>query len=678
MMRALSPLSALTSLRWQMANLARDKADTLLLLAACLLVMLPHASHLSLAVILCSSTLLGWRAVLTLTGRRLPPARLLLPIAMAGMALVWLEQRTLFGREAGVAMLMLLLACKLLEMHAKRDLFVVVFLSLFVILTNFLYSQSIGTALMMVVAILTLLSAQLSFQYTGKVPPLAARIKLAGLIFGLAVPLALVLFVLFPRISGPLWGLPNDAHSGKSGLSGKMAPGNISHLAQSEEIALRAKFDGATPPKDDLYWRGPVLSNYDGRNWSAVKSRNGGAITISSQSAPIGYQVTLEANGQPWLYALELARDTPVIDQHQVLFSPELEMTTNGRVNERLRYHMRSVLRFQWQAQQVPERSMLQLPPNFNPRSLALARSLQARHPDPWQLTLAVLNMFRQQPFRYTLEPPALGEHAMDEFLFQTRAGFCEHYASAFVVLMRGAGVPSRVVTGYQGGEINPVDGFMVLRQSDAHAWAEIWIANRGWIRIDPTAAVAPERVEKNLASALKRSQSLLPGLLNLPEGEFSFVTRWRNNWSALNNSWNQWVLDYTPGKQRELLQNIGLKQTDWQTLAFLAIGVGIGVMTLAVLPLLWQRRARDPQLALYLRLCQILAKRGLARAPHEGPTAYRARLMQQWSGSERRDGSTPATHEAVLRFLEVYSNARYGPRPVSLATLKSLFTQCQ
>lgn len=666
------------AVRSHFANLARDKADTLLLLTACLLVMLPHVGHLSLAVILCSATLLVWRAALTLTGRRLPPARLLLPIAIAGMALVWLEQRTLFGREAGVSMLMLLLACKLLEMHAKRDLFVVVFLSLFVILTNFLYSQSIPTALMMIVAITALLSAQLSFQYTGKVPPLWQRIKLASLIFGLAIPLSLVLFFLFPRVSGPLWGLPNDAHSGKSGLSGSMAPGNISNLAQSEEIALRAKFDSPPPPKQFLYWRGPVLSHYDGRNWSAVKSQTQNPITVSTRSAPIGYQVTLEPSGQNWLYALEMARELPVIERHQVRISSEMEMLSGQRIRERVRYRIRSVLDYGWQAEQLPERSALQLPAGFNPRSIAMARQMRAQESDPWQLAVAVLKLFREQPFRYTLEPPTLGRHAMDEFLFQTQAGFCEHYASAFVVLMRAAGVPSRVVTGYQGGEINPVDGFMVLRQSDAHAWAEIWIAGRGWVRLDPTAAVAPERVEKNLASALRRTPSLLPGLLNLSGTELSWLTQWRNNWSALNNSWNQWVLDYTPGRQRELLQNLGLPKTDWQTLAFLAIGIGIGVMTLAILPLLWQRQRADPQQLLYQRLCQQLAKRGHVRLPHEGPSAFRRRLMQQWQASPPESGSTQATREAVLRFLEVYSNARYAPHPVALPTLKSLFAQCQ
>lgn len=658
-------------------NLARDKTDTLLLLAACLLVLLPHATHLPLWTSVCTLGILLWRAVLTWYGKRLPPSWMIVPIAMAAMGVVWLEHHRLLGREPGVAMLALLLACKLMEMHARRDLFVVIFLALFVILTNFLYSQSIAAAAMMVIAVIAVLTAQLSFQYTGRVPPLLRRMRLAAFIFAMAVPLALVLFVLFPRISGPLWGLPNDAHGGRTSLSGEMSPGNISHLAQSEDIAFRVKFDGKIPPNSQRYWRGPVMGSYDGRTWRALR-RNGIGANLSVQvlGPSYSYQVTQEASGQRHLFALEVARHAPQIEQFQTGFNSEFEMLATRSLGERVRFQMTSNPQYLLQADTRPGPDWVSLPPGFNPRTTELALQLRRDFPDPARQADAILRLFRTQPFRYTLEPPLLGMQEMDDFLFNTRAGFCEHYAAAFVVLMRASGIPARVVSGYQGGEINPVDGFMIVRQSDAHAWAEVWLAGRGWVRYDPTGAVAPERVEKNLASALRRNASTLFGLDNplitLGDGQNSLLARWRNNWNAVNNSWNQWVLDYSPKRQRDLLQSLGVQKPDWQFLAFTSIGLGAAVMSVMLLLFLRQRQQQDPYDALYLRLCQQLAKRGLPRAVHEGPDSYGQRLA--------REMNDPARLQAVLRFLTVYSAARYGPPAarVPLATLQSLFLQCR
>ena len=655
-------------------NLPRDKTDTLLLLAACLLVLLPHAGHLPLWTSVCTLGILLWRALLTWYGKRLPPSWMIVPIAMAAMGVVYLEHHRLLGREPGVAMLALLLACKLMEMHARRDLFVVIFLALFVILTNFLYSQSIFTALLMMAAVIAILTAQLSFQYTSRVPPLLRRLRLAALIFGLAVPLALVLFVLFPRISGPLWGLPNDAHGGKTGLSDDMSPGNISHLAQSDEIAFRVKFDGLIPPNSLRYWRGPVLGSYDGRTWRKLPVNRTERLSVQIGGRAYSYQVTQEASGLRNLFALELPRFVPQVDQYPAGVSADFELLTQRAIGERIRFQVTSYPQYSMQAGTRPGADWLALPPGFNPRTQALAQQLQRDFPDPALEVDAVLRMFHVQPYRYTLDPPQLGLHEVDEFLFDTRAGFCEHYAGAFVVLMRQSGIPARVVTGYQGGEVNPVDGFMIVRQSDAHAWAEVWLAQRGWVRVDPTGAVAPERVEKNLASALGRNNGGgLFGLANglISNGGFSLLARWRNNWSAINNSWNQWVLDYSPKRQRDLLQSFGFKP-DWSALAMSAIGLGMLVMAIMMLPLLWQRQKIDPYDALYERLCQLMAKRGLPRAPHEGPHSYAQRLAPALDNSVQSS--------AVLRFLEVYSAARYGPpeQRAPLATLQSLFLQCR
>ncbi|WP_460825210.1 transglutaminase family protein, partial [Massilia solisilvae] len=478
--------------------LPRDKADTLLLLLSAVLVLAPHTLHLPLWVTLLCAATLAWRAAITLQGRRMPSSLLLLPVAALAMAGVMHSYHTLLGRDAGVAMLVLLVAFKTLEMHARRDLYVVVFLCFFLVLTNFFYSQAIGTALMMIASVVALLTTQLSFQFTGKVPPLSARLLMGGRMLGLAAPLALLLFVLFPRVQGPLWGMPGDGHaSGHGGLSDRMAPGQISHLAQSEDTAFRVKFDGPVPDQTQLYWRGPVLGDFDGQVWTRVRSRPAPArsLALSVRGRPVRYQVTLEPSSARWLFALEMPDRVPPLDGNLAFVSAEFELTAAYPLEQRVRYELSSFTQYSLQAGEQAGRDgeWLLLPYGTNPRALAEGQALRAE-PDPQQRVATVLRRFARQNFVYTLDPPRLGADSIDEFLYQTRAGFCEHYAGAFVFLMRAAGVPARVVTGYQGGEMNPIDGYLTVRQSDAHAWAEVWLAGRGWVRVDPTAAVAPER----------------------------------------------------------------------------------------------------------------------------------------------------------------------------------------
>jgi protein-glutamine gamma-glutamyltransferase len=659
--------------------MSRDKSDTLLLLGACTLVLLPHLAHLpTWAIPLCLG-LLCWRGWITFRGNRMPPRWLLLSSAALAMGGVLVTYKTFFGREAGVTMLTLLLALKLLEMHAKRDLFVALFLSFFLILTSFFYSQSIGTALMTIVAVITILTTQLSFQYTGAVPPLRKRVRLGALIVALAAPLMLVLFLLFPRIQGPLWGLPNDAQTGRTGLSETMAPGNISSLAQSDEIAFRVKFTDPVPPNSALYWRGVVLGDFDGRTWSPLHSRSdvGGAITLKLRGTPVHYQVTLEPHGRRWLFALEMPQAVPSVRGTSASVSADLQLLAARPIDERVRYEVTSHVDYDLQPNVPPQvlRQWLQLPSGFNPRTREFAARLRNEHGSNAEMITAVLRFFHEQNFRYTLEPPPLGEHVVDEFLFATRAGFCEHYAGAFVVLMRAMGIPSRVVTGYQGGEMNPADGFLTVRQSDAHAWAEVWLPQHGWMRVDPTAAVAPSRVERNIGSMLPRP--LLGGLITLNAGSngwFSGLHRLRQNWEALGNAWNQRVLNYTPEKQRDFVKSLGFDHVDWRTLTGLMVVLGSVVTAAVVLPLLINRPRIAPADAAYLALCRAMARQGMPRAMHEGPRAYGARLTALDSplSAEKKT--------AAARFLQLYESIRYGgsgnPPAAAMPQLKSLLTE--
>ena len=660
--------------------MSRDKADTLLLLGSTLLVLVPHSLHLPAWVSLLCLATLTWRAAITLGGQRMPSSKLVLPLAGAAMLGVLQTYHTILGKDPGVAMLVMLVAFKMLEMHARRDLFVVVFLCFFLALTNFFYSQSIGMGAMAALGVLALVTTQMTFQYAGRVPPLRRRLRVAATIVGVAAPLALFMFVMFPRVQGPLWGMPNDATSGRTGLSEDMTPGNFSSLAQSENIVFRAHFTDAVPEQSQLYWRAIVLGAFDGRTWTRTRVREQARMApdspagLQARGRALRYDVTLEPLGKRWLYMLDMPRSTPDLGLNGARMTAEGELSSVEPVDQRLRYEAASYLHYTLQGgAELPDAARwLQLPEERNPRTLAAGRELAAVV-DPLARANAVLQRFRREPFVYTLEPPLLGADPVDQFLFDTRSGFCEHYSSAFVVLMRAAGVPARVVTGYQGGETNPVDGYMTVRQSDAHAWAEVWLGNRGWVRVDPTAAVAPERVRRSLASAIPPRPPFgiesLGGLIAFSNDRDGILAQLRYRMSAVNNGWNQWVLNYTPERQRGLVSTLTAGLLNWRSLAMLAALLLVlwGAQTLRV------RRRNDPVDALYSALCKRLAQLGHARQSDEGPTAYAARLA--------RANFEPARHIAIAKFLRCYSAYRYGPAapaPDLLATMKSLLAQCR
>lgn len=668
----------------RLAALPRDKADTLLLLIAALMVLAPHFAHLPLWVSLAVCATLLWRAAITWRGKRMPPMWLLVPVAVAAMAGVYLTYRTLLGRDAGVAMLTLLLAFKLLEMRAKRDLFVVIFLSFFVLLTSFFYSQTMPAALFMAATLIVLLTAQQSFQYTGTVPPLGRRLRTSAKLFLLAAPLALLMFIGFPRVQGPLWGMPGDAHSGRSGISDSMAPGTLSSLAQSDEVAFRVRFLDQVPPQNQLYWRSIVLGDYDGRTWTRVPRRRGAQrtdIAISVRGQPIRHEVTMEPTGKRWLALLELSGPRFSVPGFNVRESDELELFTMEPVARRVRYAASAYVDFQLQANENPRNMArwLELPHGFNPRTLALAQQLKQAvppttngQPDAGQLSRQVLSMFRRDTFSYTLQPPLAGRDMVDDFLFTSKAGFCEHYSGAYVVLMRAMGVPARVVTGYQGGEMNPLDGYLTVRQSDAHAWAEIWLPSQGWRRVDPTGAVAPERIAGNLARALPAPSAFGFGqFIALQNDPDSWLAQLRFRYAALNNSWNQWVLDYNPDRQRSFLAELGSVFGNWRS----ALGAAL-VCALAWL-LHWrrQRRPAAPLDGLYQAFCRLQARHGYARRPDEGPLSYAARLRDMPASADK--------HAAMETFLTLYGALKYGgagaeQRTASLKTLKTLLPLCR
>jgi transglutaminase-like putative cysteine protease len=508
------------------------------------------------------------------------------------------------------------------------------------------------------------------------------RLLMGAKILALAMPLAALGFVLFPRVNGPLWGQPEGGRGAHTGISDTMAPGQFSNLAQSDEAAFRVKFEGAPPPQTELYWRGPVLGAYDGRTWTRVTPRAypgrkpdtpPSQLTLKVQGTALRYQVTMEPTDSRWLFALEMPQALPQLSEGSASVSGEFEIQAGSPLRERIRYELASYTDFRLQAGETLDNAYqwLLLPYGRNPQALAAGERLRHAHPDPVQRVQAVLSQFNHDGFAYTLEPPLLGKDAVDEFLYTTRAGFCEHYAGAFVFLMRAAGIPARVVTGYQGGELNPIDGYLTVRQSDAHAWSEVWLPRQGWVRVDPTAAVSPDRVRRNLASALPPPAPFgFEGLGRLMQPDpDSLLAKVRYAIGAANNSWNQWVLNYTPQRQHAFLASLQDGVFSWRS-------AGLLIVACALLPIagkFWRRRREDPVDRLYSALCHRLGQLGLPRAPDEGPTAYAARISAT--------ALSPEPKAAAAEFLRRYSAWRYAaqaqPHGVHLlTTLKELLSR--
>ena len=624
------------------------------LFAAALATTAPHAEYQPVWLTAGAGLLFAAAAWLWWSGRRLPGRWLLVLLVAAACGAVFAQYRTLFGREPGVALLVLFMAMKLLELRSRRDATVLLTLGYFLLLTHYFESQSIATGFWLL-ATTTLLTAALVRLHGGPAGTPPVIVRHAATLVLQAVPFMLVLYLLFPRIAGPLWGLPQDAHSGRSGLSEQMSPGNIASLALSSEIALRARFAGAPPPRDKLYWRGPVLEAYDGRTWRPQGGR-GRAPQVEPLAEPVSYEATLEPHQQRWLLAL----DAPAAPGPDFGLAGTLTATSREPLSQRRRYALSAALDYRFNRdEELPVlRRNLVLPDASSPRARELAAAWQRADPDPQRLVQKALALFATGDFTYTLQPPLLGEQPVDDFLFVTRRGFCEHYAAAFVVLMRAAGVPARVVTGYQGGELNPVDGFLVVRQSDAHAWAEVWLAGRGWTRVDPTAAVSPARVEAGIAAAMPAGEPL-PGLIQL-RSDWLLTLRFR--WEAINNAWNQHVLGYNPERQRELLTRLGLPDPDWRNLAAMLAAV-CGVLLLLLAGWAIRQRPRlDAATRLWRKALRRLARRQVNCVPWETPLALLRRV----------EGDNPALAAAFAPVVSAYLLARYGGATAELQRLRA------
>ena len=621
-------------------RLPREARDTLFLLGVIAWSVLPHAEHLPAWAIVLTALVLVWRGRIALANAALPGRWVLIGVLVVAVALTLWSYHSLLGKEPGVALAVSLMALKTLELRARRDAFVVFFLGFFIILTHFLYSQSLAVAIAMLISVWGLLTAVVLAHMPVGQPSLKQAGGLAARTALLGAPVMALMFLLFPRI-GPLWGVPQDGIS-KTGLSNTMKMGTMTQVARDEAIALRIRFDGVAPTPPEMYFRGPVLTHFDGVEWTptglpyAAASLPSRPPTLKTNSPPLTYEATLEPQRLASLPLLEATTDVQGVDGYRIVAREDLQWLADRPVLDRLRLKGTATTRFVLGPSRRPGelQDALALPDGFNPRIVAWAQAFrddpERRGANPARLVQAVLQHIRTQAFDYTLSPGDYGRNAIDEFWLDRKAGFCEHFASAFVVVMRAMGVPARIVTGYQGTDQEKVDGFYIVRQSSAHAWAEYWQPGVGWTRADPTGAVSPDRIGRS--TRLAPQAGFVAGTLDAMSPQL--LEQLRAGWEAINNRWNQRVLNYSRGQQLDVLKELGFVAPTWEDLALLLVGTLSGLALAGAIWAWLDRHRVDPWVRQLERMKRALRGLGIVAATHEAPRTLAARVRERLGAS--------------------------------------------
>jgi transglutaminase-like putative cysteine protease len=590
----------------------------------------------------------------------LPGAVVRALLAFALLLLTVISYRTVSGLAAGSTLLLVMGSAKLLEVRARRDARVVAMVALALLLAACLERQSLLRVPLYIVAGWTALASLTALGSQLDSRPRAA-LAASGRALLIALPLATLCFVLVPRLPGALWGLP-PSEEATTGLGDEMSPGSISELSVSEDVAFRVRFEGPAPPPSQRYWRGPVLHDFDGYTW---RRRNGpGAVPQATEpvSAPLRYQVMLEPTGRSYLFGVDTISG---ITGRRNLLTFDGQAIAMREITAPIAYEGVSYLQVRYTSPLSTTGRRLDTQPlgDRNPRTQALARQLRAASTDNRDFLQRTLRYFQDGGFEYTLTPPRLDRDSIDDLLFNTRLGFCGHFASAYVTLMRAVGIPARVVTGYLGGTWNPVGGYYVVRQSDAHAWAEIWLDDAGWTRVDPTAVVAPDRLQRGMNELLDSGASLTGRLFV----QAPWLRRLRDTWDAAASAWQERIVNYNLGAQLALFEKLGLGGVDYRVLALLLLCAAVlwGLWVMHSTALAQREGAPDALAKLWQRFATLLEKRGVGVAGHDGPRAVALRAMQRF----------PALTTQIREFSDAYLALRFGAAATSpsAATLRDL-----
>ncbi len=639
--------SLLPSLPWTIAAIAFS--------------LVPHLQFLPIwitgAFIACSA----WRYTIEKRRGSLPSVWLRGFLALICFLGVLATYDTISGVGPGSALLAIMAALKLLETRKRRDQFVLLFITIFLVMSSLLREQYLWSLPYLALAILLTMTAWLR---TSADATESARQSFAtgSRLIAYAAPLALVMWIFFPRISTPFWAIPIDTGTATSGLSDTMSPGDISSLSLSHAVAFRVKFEGAVPVPQYRYWRGLVLHRFNGRTWSGNEPMIGkpSREQLKIGGEPTRYEVTLEPTRQQWVFALDMPYSLTLPD---TFMGPQQQLARMYPIDRRIAYDAVSYSEYSIGAglSEYMRSWYLGLPAGSNPRTLEFAREMRESAATDTAFILNVLERFTNEEYFYTLEPPPLGRNPVDRFLFDTQRGFCEHYASAFAVMMRAAGIPSRIVLGYQGGELNPLGDYLIVRQSDAHAWTEVWLEGVGWRRVDPTAAVAPERVNSGISASMFDGIGAAWGLA----APSLLLHRLMLTWDALNARWNEWVLGYGPENQNRFMRWLGMDDPDWRKMMLTLVSIVIALTLLISLLLMLRYRSppRDRAAILYGRFVK---KTGIERAIGETPDAFADRAVSE----------SPLPAEIVRTITASYLDARYGTLdPAALGRLEEEVT---
>jgi transglutaminase-like putative cysteine protease len=647
------------STRWQ---IPRNGLAWLLL--SQLAVIAPHAPRLPVWVLGAFAVSVLWR-LMVFQGRWSFPDRLAkAALMLACFVGIYVSYDSYLGLEPTVALLISGFSLKLIEAVSKRDVYIIIFLAYFVCLTEFLFSQDFLITVYMFASVLLTTSALIALHQHQYYQFNYRALKKSGLIFAQAIPLMLVLFIIFPRFT-PLWSVPLPSHQAKTGMSAEMSPGDISQLSQSSDLAFRAVFEGDIPANNLLYWRGVVLSLFDGRRWSqnsrylAPLNQGDENLLKNSTSKKITYSIIQEPTYRPWLFGLSMVDSR---DQ-SISITSDYRLLRKGEVYERIKYDVVSDINAKLELVISASRFRTEtlLPQRGNEQSKALAKKMLQESSDSKDYINTVLKYFREESFVYTLKPPLLGENSIDDFLFDSRRGFCEHYASSFVFLMRAANIPARVVTGYQGGEINPITKTVLVHQFDAHAWAEVWLEGEGWIRVDPTAAVSPDRIERGMDEALFSEGSFLAGspLSTARYRRIAWLNKIRMQLDAYNYYWVTTVLKYRGETQSNFLKRLLGEVDPWRIGGLLlSVGVFVGfIVAYSLFKERWKKRV-DPAVSAYLKMCAQLEKQGHHRPPYEGAITFARRI------SEAERGLSVENKKHLLAATKAFVTISYKPIP--------------
>ena len=588
----------------------------------------------------------AWRYVVERRRRMLPSRWVRGGLALVCFLGVFGTYSAISGVGPGSALLAIMAALKLLETRRRRDQFVLLFISIFLVMSSLLREQYLWSLPYVIGSTLIILTAWLRMS-AGASETAKQSFTTSGRLLLYAAPLAIAMWVLFPRLSSPFWAVPIDTSRATSGLSDTMSPGDISSLSMSDEVAFRVQFDGEIPESRDLYWRGLVMTRFNGRTWTGSEPRVGSPVEdqISFRGEPVSYELTLEPTRQQWVFALDMPKEWSI---ERAFMGPQQQLVHVTPIEQRVAYRVTSYPDYVVQARlpSIYRNWYTSVPDDGNRRSAELARQMREEAGSDTAYIEAVLAKFHEEEYFYTLQPPPLGSSPVDRFLFDTRQGFCEHYASAFAFMMRSADIPSRIVLGYQGGEINPIGGHLIVRQSDAHAWTEVWLERYGWYRIDPTAAVAPERIEYGMRGATLDGVGELWGFTAPPR----FLQDLTMTWDALNAKWNEWVLGYGPEMQSRFLEWLGMVDPNWRKMLLTLVGSVVALILLisAFMMLRYRPPAKDRASILYSKF---IRKTGLQR--HVGETE------QEFALRAATDSSLPVGN--ITSVTDAYLDARYG-----------------